>query len=883
MPLGNGDISLNVWVNPGGDLLFYAGKTDSWGDNGRLLKLGKLRFRVRGAAPFRGRPFSQTLRISGGVFLFSCGKGEGAWKGRVWVDANHPVVIVEFRGKKPFSVEARLEPWRTRRETLPSLEVSDVLVDRSRPGGMHAPCVVEPDTLLEGIGEGIGWYHYNVKSVGPGITGKIQGTEGLHRPDPLLHRIFGGLVLSRGAERKGPARLVSPEATSHVFSVHILTLWPSTPEKWLAALKKQAAAVEALPLEKRRAAHEAWWKAFWNRSWIQVTRRAGTPPPPLVPPSPHPLKAGEDQGGGNRFPGTIGRAGLFDRPLSPEEIAALARSGPGPALRNMKGLLGSWAAPGRGALDFPREKQTPSLTLEAWVRLTPGKGGIGRILDRITPGGSDGFLLDTWPGMSLRFIAGTRTLVKKGCLVPGRWTHVAAVADSKKGLLLLYVDGKEAARMEIPGETFLVSRAYALQRYVTACAGRGKFPVKFNGSIFTVPWPGRPGDADYRRWGPGYWWQNSRLPYVSLCGTGDFEMLRPFFGMYLDRVLPACRLRTRLYFGHGGAYMPECVYFWGDMFSEVYGWKPWKERKDKLQVNRYHKWEWVGGLELVWMMLEYYEYTLDENFLKEKILPAARDILAFFDEHYGRDEKGKLLMHPAQALETWWDCTNPMPEIAGLRAVAGRLLSLPKRLSTPKQRAFWKKILDETPPLPTRTVKGKTMLAPAEKFAMKRNIENPELYAVFPFRLVALGRPGLDLGIQAIHHRWDRGASGWRQDDIFMACLGLAEEARKNVAARASRWNRDSRFPGFFGPNYDWVPDQDHGGVLMKALQAMLLQADGRKILILPAWPEEWDVDFKLHAPFRTVVRGRVAGGKVVELEVDPPSRAKDVVLPGKR
>jgi len=35
------------------------------------------------------------------------------------------------------------------------------------------------------------------------------------------------------------------------------------------------------------------------------------------------------------------------------------------------------------------------------------------------------------------------------------------------------------------------------------------------------------------------------------------------------------------------------------------------------------------------------------------------------------------VMHPSQALETWWDCTNPMPEIAGLHAVIDRLLALP--------------------------------------------------------------------------------------------------------------------------------------------------------------------------------------------------------------
>ncbi|MBO9610576.1 MAG: hypothetical protein J7639_31775 [Paenibacillaceae bacterium] len=33
MPVGNGDIGLNVWVEEDGDLLFYIGKTDAWNEN----------------------------------------------------------------------------------------------------------------------------------------------------------------------------------------------------------------------------------------------------------------------------------------------------------------------------------------------------------------------------------------------------------------------------------------------------------------------------------------------------------------------------------------------------------------------------------------------------------------------------------------------------------------------------------------------------------------------------------------------------------------------------------------------------------------------------------------------------------------------------------
>ena len=67
----------------------------------------------------------------------------------------------------------------------------------------------------------------------------------------------------------------------------------------------------------------------------------------------------------------------------------------------------------------------------------------------------------------------------------------------------------------------------------------------------------------------------------------------------------------------------------------------------------------------------------------------------------------------------------------------------------------------------------------------------------------------------------------------------------------------------------------------MKAFQSMLLQTDGRQIFLLPAWPKEWDVEFKLHAPQQTIVEGVVRGGKLASLRVTPESRRQDVVIGG--
>ena len=61
-----------------------------------------------------------------------------------------------------------------------------------------------------------------------------------------------------------------------------------------------------------------------------------------------------------------------------------------------------------------------------------------------------------------------------------------------------------------------MTELYAHVRYLQAVQGRGAYPIKFNGLLFTVNASGHgalPGTTpDYRNWGGGFWHQNTRLP-----------------------------------------------------------------------------------------------------------------------------------------------------------------------------------------------------------------------------------------------------------------------------------------------------------------------------------------------------------------------------------
>lgn len=819
MPLGNGDIGINAWVENTGDLCFYIGKTDSWDDNGRLLKVGKVRVTLDPAPGMS--PFRQELSLQDASMLVSYGDGT---KLRLWVDAHHSVIHVESMGPEPVTATAAIELWRTAPQELQAIEVSDVMTDRAKPDGKHGPTIVEPDTLLKDQQNRIGWFHHNIKSVGPATHAEVQGMTGYPREDPLLHRTFGAVITAPDARRIDDSRLKSPTGA---FAIHVLTRDPSTPERWLADM-------DALILQTGQAdfaAHTKWWGDFWNRSWIRATTRTGSP---LFPPNPHPLRVGEDQSGQSRFQG---------------EIRKVKKSDP---------------------LDA-------AFTLEAEAK--PAAGETGRIFDKITAGQRDGFLLDTHPGNSLRLIVGSEERVAQDALPAGRWAKVVLTANADGWQV--GVDGKPVIHLPKSDDAAYVSQMVALQRFINACGGRGRFPIKYNGSIFTVPSPGAPGDADYRRWGPGFWWQNTRLPYFAMPAFGDLDQMEPLFRTYVDDFLPLNEYRTKHYFGiEDAAFYPECVHFWGDVVNESYGWQPMAERQDPLQVSRWHKWEWVAGPELVSLLLDRYEHSPDPELLGKRLLPTASAVLRFFAGFYKTSGQGKLVMHPSQACETWWDCTNPMPELAGLHAITARLLDLPEDVTSPADRAFWKAIQSKLPPLPTTDSPDGKALAPAEIFKDKQNSETPELYAVFPFRLCSFEKPNRGLGINALNHRTDRGTFGWRQDDLFMTHLGLVDQAQQAVVSRARLRDETMRFPAFWGPNYDWTPDQCHGGVLTRAFQTMLMQTEGDKIFLLPAWPKDWDVEFKLHAPGRTVVECDYRNGRIASLKVTPESRRRDVNLP---
>ncbi len=191
-----------------------------------------------------------------------------------------------------------------------------------------------------------------------------------------------------------------------------------------------------------------------------------------------------------------------------------------------------------------------------------------------------------------------------------------------------------------------VSQSYAIQRFMTACAGRGAQPIKFNGSLFTVGHDLPAGtsssegdhDPDYRAWGNSFWNQNTRLIYWPLLATGDYDLLAPWFNMYVQ-ALPLARDRTRVYFHHDGGAFIETIYFWGLPNVNDFGWNnPGPELQSEWM--RYHI---QGGLEVLAQMLDRFDYTQDTGFARSFVLPMADATITYYDQHWQRGPDGKIL------------------------------------------------------------------------------------------------------------------------------------------------------------------------------------------------------------------------------------------------
>ncbi|MDN3594836.1 DUF5703 domain-containing protein [Zunongwangia endophytica] len=452
----------------------------------------------------------------------------------------------------------------------------------------------------------------------------------------------------------------------------------------------------------------------------------------------------------------------------------------------------------------------------------------------------------------------------------------------------IYVQKKNSA---VKDSVYQIGQNYQLFRYMLGCNAYGEYPTKFNGGLFTYDpvyidstYTFTP---DFRNWGGGTMTaQNQRLVYFPMLKSGDFDMMPSQLKFY-QRMMKNAELRSEVYWGHGGASFTEQIENYGLPNPSEYGWDRPKDYDQGLQYNAWLEHQWDTILEFCLMMLDQHYYIKKDI---SEYLPLVMSSLKFFDNHYqylaGQrgskklDAQGKLVLYPGSAAETYKMAYNANSTIAALQVITKKLLSLPEEYLLENQKKYLSEFKERIPPISFRQINNQKVIAPAENWERINNTEVPQLYPVFPWGIYGLGKP--DLGIAKNTFKLDpdvqnfRSHIGWKQDNIFAARLGFTAEAAKYTKLKLA--NSGRKFPAFWGPGFDWVPDHNWGGSGMIGLQEMLLQTAGNKILLFPSWPQEWNVHFKLHAVGNVIIEAKVENGVSEIIAVSPVDKRKDII-----
>lgn len=455
-------------------------------------------------------------------------------------------------------------------------------------------------------------------------------------------------------------------------------------------------------------------------------------------------------------------------------------------------------------------------------------------------------------------------------------------------------------------EEFQVGRNYQLFRQMLACNEGGEFPLKFNGGIFTTdPHFDRifkrlnnpalelknyeAASPDFRRWGQMFMAQNQRWIGWPTIANGDSDLLKPSIAFYRQR-LPIAKQRAKNLNAVGACYIEPI---------EIAGMCCVTPDKNGLCQADHLIYHFSMATEFAWMALQAHSTS---NFDIKNDVEWMVEILRFYDSFYRGQHKrisgkelnkeGELVIFPSNSLELLGEATNPIEVVAGLKRVTEGLLDL--NFISKKDKEFLIDFHRTIPDFATKEINKEKTLMPALDWKKEYNPwEMPEMYAAWPYRFVGVTQPATLSLIQNTWSNISRAGENktelkskmdlsWQATVANVAAMGYADEAKQRVISKLSDKASSCRYPAFFGPGHDWMPDHNWGGSGMVGLQEMLLVSQpgsNGKIYLLPAWPKDWDVHFKLHTNGNTTVECEYKNGEIITLKVSPQARKKDLVI----
>ncbi|WP_418262439.1 DUF5703 domain-containing protein [Flavobacterium faecale] len=276
MPLGGGDIGLNVWVEKG-DLYFYFSRSGTFDEHNTLLKLGRIKVSLT-PNPFKDNEgFHQELVLKEGCITIT----QRGTKIKLWVDVFNPVIHLDLESKTPLQMTASYENWRYKNRESKG-KANNANSYKWAPQGE----IITYKDSVSFENNGVKFYHRNRAKTVFDVAVQQQKMESVkdQMMNPLAHLTFGGFMQGKKLKPDGKNTGIYQDTDFEGYSlssrkpskVHSLQIQLHTNKNkdatlWDKELKKQILNYSKVE-KKAETTTIAWWHNFWNRSFIYTQK-----------------------------------------------------------------------------------------------------------------------------------------------------------------------------------------------------------------------------------------------------------------------------------------------------------------------------------------------------------------------------------------------------------------------------------------------------------------------------------------------------------------------------------------------------------------------------------------------------------------------------------
>lgn len=280
MPLGGGDIGLNVWVEKD-DLYFYFSRSGTFDEHNTLLKLGRVKIELV-PNPFQNvQGFRQELVLKDGYINIS----QNNTKIKLWVDVFNPVIHLDLESKTVLTMKASYESWRYKNREVKG-KANNANSYKWSPQGD----IITYKDSINFENDGIKFYHRNRERTVFDVALKQQKMESVkdQMMNPIKHLTFGGVMKGTNMKPAKTYKGVYQDTDIKGFSLqsikpskkHQLTLYLHTKQDeninlWNDGLQDLVSSYKSKE-KKLEKATVSWWNKFWDRSFIYTQTNNST-------------------------------------------------------------------------------------------------------------------------------------------------------------------------------------------------------------------------------------------------------------------------------------------------------------------------------------------------------------------------------------------------------------------------------------------------------------------------------------------------------------------------------------------------------------------------------------------------------------------------------